>query len=84
MRRLPNDTITLTLPQVSFETLFGDPEFPANAHGGNDTLRVNIDGSLNTVIIDGDAQSNVRPCQGRQRHGDRRQHGLGSQRLHTL
>ncbi|MDF0517993.1 hypothetical protein P0R31_12195 [Bradyrhizobium yuanmingense] len=87
MRRLPNDTITLSVPDISFETLFGDPDFPANAHGGNDimtvsvesmtslnlvgdtatlldhsrggndTLRVNIAGSLNTVIVDGDAQS---------------------------
>jgi len=87
MRRLPNDTITLTIPQLSFETLFGDPAFPPNAHGGNDTitvsvdgltfinlvgdaaalldhsrggndtLRVNMAGENNTVIVDGDAQT---------------------------
>lgn len=53
MRRLPNDTITLTLPQVSFETLFGDPEFPANAHGGNDTVTIDIE-SMTFVNLVGD------------------------------
>ncbi|UPJ67269.1 hypothetical protein [Bradyrhizobium sp. 191] len=54
MRRLPNDTITLTIPQLSFETLFGDPEFPSNAHGGNDTITVNVDG-LTFINLVGDA-----------------------------
>ncbi|MDF0498610.1 calcium-binding protein [Bradyrhizobium yuanmingense] len=44
MRRLPNDTITLTIPEISFQTLYGDPDFPANAHGGNDTMTINVEG----------------------------------------
>ena len=42
MRRLPDDTITLTIGDQQFETLFGDPDFPTNAHGGNDTITVSI------------------------------------------
>lgn len=63
MRRLPNDTITLTIPQISFETLFGDPEFPANAHGGNDTITVNIEG-MTFINLVGDAATLLDHSQG--------------------
>ncbi len=53
MRHLPNDTITLTFPEISFETLFGDPDFPPNAHGGNDTITINVD-SMTFVNLVGD------------------------------
>ncbi|MCA1436170.1 hypothetical protein I6F33_24725 [Bradyrhizobium sp. BRP20] len=43
---------------MTFVNLVGDTAtLLDHSQGGNDTLRVNIDGSLNTVIIDGDAQS---------------------------
>ncbi|MBR0871335.1 hypothetical protein JQ633_13285 [Bradyrhizobium tropiciagri] len=51
MHRLPDDTITLNLPSISFETLFGDPDFPANAHGGNDTITVGTEGMTFVNLI---------------------------------
>ncbi|MBR0741511.1 hypothetical protein JQ581_31720 [Bradyrhizobium liaoningense] len=63
MRHLPNDTITLTIPEISFETLFGDPDFPANAHGGNDTLTINVEGMTFANLV-GDAASLLDRSQG--------------------
>ncbi|MCA6121747.1 hypothetical protein J6500_07525 [Bradyrhizobium sp. WSM 1704] len=51
MRRLPDDTITLTLPSVTFDTLFGDPDFPVNARGGNDTITVSVEGMTSVNLI---------------------------------
>ncbi|MBB4366735.1 hypothetical protein GGD65_007809 [Bradyrhizobium sp. CIR18] len=53
MRRLPNDTITLTIPEISFETLFGDPDFPTYGHGGDDTITINVE-SMTFVNLVGD------------------------------
>lgn len=63
MRRLANDTITLTVPEISFETLFGDPDFPASAHGGNDTITINVEG-MTFVNLVGDTANLLDRSQG--------------------
>lgn len=63
MRRLPNDTITLSFPDISFETLFGDPDFPANARGGNDTMTVNVE-SMTFLTLVGDTATLLDRSQG--------------------
>jgi hypothetical protein len=54
MRRLPNDTITVTLPDGQSITVPGDPAFPAGAWGGNDTLTAAISGLDSHVTLVGE------------------------------
>jgi hypothetical protein len=51
MRRMPNDTITVTISADNQTTsVFGDPGLPIGAWGGNDTLTATILGAFNSVV----------------------------------
>ena len=53
-RHLPNDTITVALSDEAFTTVFGDPGFPIDARGGNDTLTATIVGGHSFVTMVGE------------------------------
>lgn len=54
IRHLPNDTITVSVSDFEFTTVFGDPGFPVDAKGGNDTMTATVAGGHAFATLVGD------------------------------
>jgi serralysin len=57
MRRMPNDTITVSVGTQQFVTEFGDPGLPNDGRGGSDKMIATVDGSNAVLTFVGDDQS---------------------------
>lgn len=57
MRRMPNDTIIVSVGTQQFVTELGDPGLPNNGRGGSDKMIATVDGSNAVLTFVGDDQS---------------------------
>src|SRR6478609_2914119 len=57
MRRMPNDTIIVSVGNQQFVTEFGDPGLPNGGRGGSDKMIATVDGSNAVLTFVGDDQS---------------------------
>jgi serralysin len=57
MRRMPNDTIIVSVGNQQFVTEFGDPGLPNGGRGGSDRMIATVDGGNAVLIFVGDDQT---------------------------
>src|SRR3954454_7088330 len=57
MRRMPNDTIIVSVGSQQFVTEFGDPGLPNDGRGGSDKMIATVDGGNAVLIFVGDDQT---------------------------
>lgn len=57
MRRMPNDTIIVSVGNQQFVTEFGDPGLPNGGRGGSDKMIATVDGGNAVLIFVGDDQT---------------------------
>jgi Ca2+-binding RTX toxin-like protein len=54
MRRMPNDTIIVSVGSQELVTEFGDPGLQIDDHGGNDIMIATVDGGPSSLLFVGD------------------------------
>ena len=57
MRRMPNDTIIVSVGDQQFVTEFADPGLPNDGRGGNDNMIATVDGGNAVLLFVGDDQT---------------------------
>ncbi|BBO03808.1 MULTISPECIES: calcium-binding protein [Bradyrhizobium] len=54
MRRMPNDTIIVSVGSQELVIAFGDPGLPVDGHGGNDIMIATVDDGPSSLLFVGD------------------------------